>query len=167
MNTVKSEPRHQRELLLKLSFEHGAAELAGDVERIMRTLCSHPKYELFPINYRMEGQTAVREFYRRILAGNIPGAGDMRVGKAAGNLGDLDSPVDVIWTGSDSLVTRDDVFLKGADGRERSLRFLSIFTLNGRLLEGEIIFTSAAGAEHMRNMLGPDFVDIAGVSVIE
>ena len=91
----------------------------------------------------------------------------MRIGKAAGNLGDLDSPVDVLWTGTDSLVTRDDVFLKDADGRERSLRFLSIFTLSGRLLEGEIIFTSAAGADHMRSMLGPDFVDVAGVSVVE
>jgi hypothetical protein len=164
---MKSELRHQSELLLKLSFEHGAAELAGDVERIMNTLCSQPKYELFPINYRMEGQTAVREFYRRILASNTPGTGNMRVGKAAGNLGDLDSPVDVLWTGTDSLVTRDDVFLKGPDGRERSLRFLSIFTLNGRLLEGEIIFTSAAGAEYMKAMLGPDFVDVDGVSVIE
>jgi hypothetical protein len=41
------------------------------------------------------------------------------------------------------MVTRDDLFLAGADnGREYSLRFLSIFPLKGYLLEGEIIFTS-------------------------
>lgn len=164
---MTSEPRHKRELLLKLSFEHGAAERAGDVERIMATLCGNPKYELFPINYRMEGQTAVREFYRRMLATQLPGAGSMRIGKASGNLGDLDSPVDVLWTGTNSMVTRDDVFLTGGDGRERSLRFLSIFTLEGHLLEGEIIFTSAAGAKHMKETLGPDFINVSGVSVIE
>jgi hypothetical protein len=164
---MASVPRHKRELLLKLSFEHGAAETAGDVDRIMATLCSNPKYEIFPLNYRMEGRGAITEFYRRVLGKNIPGVGNMRIGKASGNLGDLDSPVDVLWMGTDSLVTRDDVFLTGEDGRERSLRFLSIFTLEGHLLEGEIIFTSAAGARHMNNMLGPDFIQVTGVSLIE
>src|SRR5882762_2947357 len=109
-------PRHKRELLLKLSFEHGAAETAGDVERVMATLCENPSYELFPINLRMEGQSAVREFYRRMLSSHIPGVGGMRVGEASGNLGDLSSPIDVLWVGTDSLVTRDDVFLTASDG---------------------------------------------------
>jgi len=164
---MSPEPRHKQELLLKLFFEHGAAELAGDVDRVIATLCDHPKYELFPLNYRIEGVGAVREFYNRTLRFKVPGAPGLRINPASGNLGNLNTPTDVLWTGPESMVTSDDLTMTSADGREYSFRFLSVFTLSGYLLAGETIFMSAAAAKHVGTAVGPDFVKVPGVTVID
>ncbi|WP_336965245.1 nuclear transport factor 2 family protein [Sphingobium aquiterrae] len=159
--------RHREQILLRLFFEHGAAERAGDVDAVMATLCDDPYYELFPLNYRMQGLEAVREFYVRMLGASAPGSATFRITDTSGNLGDLDAPCDVIWIGTDSMVTRDDLCMTGADGRERQLRYLSIFTLKGMKLEGERIYMSAGAAEYILATLGEDFVHIPGVSIID
>lgn len=159
--------RHGEQILLKLFFEHGAAERAGSVDAVMDTLCANPIYEFFPINYRIEGREAVREFYRRMLSADAPGSATFRITDTSGNLGDLKSPCDVLWIGNDSMVSRDDLIMSDENGRERNLRYLSIFTLDGDLLEGERIYMSGGAAEHMLKILGSDFVDIPGVSIID
>ncbi|MGV3770354.1 MAG: nuclear transport factor 2 family protein [Sphingobium phenoxybenzoativorans] len=159
--------RHREQILLRLFFEHGAAERAGDVDAVMATLCDDPYYEFFPLNYRVEGTAAVREFYERMLGADAPGSQTFRITDTSGNLGDLNSPCDVIWIGNDSMVTRDDLLMTDADGRERSLRYLSIFTLKGMKLEGERIYMSQGAADYIRESLGEDFVSLPGVSIID
>ena len=155
--------RHRRELLLKLFFAHGAAELANDVDGVMATLCDNPIYEYFPSGLRIEGRDAVREFYSRCLPATI---GHIRIGKNSGNLGDLDTPDDVLWMGPNSMITRDDIFCTGEDGIERDIRSMAIFTLEGKRLLGETIFTTAEGGRRMLELLGADFVNMLGVSSI-
>lgn len=159
--------RHREQILLRLFFEHGAAERASDVEAVMATLCDDPYYELFPLNYRMEGLAAVREFYVRMLGADRPGSSTFRITDISGNLGDLNSPCDVIWMGNDSMVSRDDLFMTDDEGRERAMRYLSIFTLKGMKLEGERIYMSAGGADYIRKILGDDFIQVPGVSIID
>jgi hypothetical protein len=155
--------RHSRELLLKLFFAHGAAELACDVEGVMNTLCDNPVYEYFPCGLRVEGRDAVREFYSRVLPRTI---GSIRIGRNSGNHGDLDTPDDVLWMGPHSMVTRDDLFVTGNDGVERDIRSIAIFTLAGKRLLGESIYTTAEGGRRMMEMLGEDFLKLPGVSLI-
>lgn len=165
--TVEAPLRHREQILLRLFFEHGAAEREGDVEAVMETLCDDPYYELFPLNYRMQGLQAAREFYVRMLGANAPGSASFRITDTSGNLGDMNSPCDVLWIGNDSMVTRDDLTMVDADGRERALRYLSIFTLKGMKLEGERIYMSAGAADYIRETLGEDFLQLPGVSIID
>ena len=154
--------RHTRELLLKLFFAHAAAEKTLNVDGIMATLCEDPVYEIFPAGLRLQGKPAVREFYEKILP-----AFTVEVPPASGFFGKLsDSPVEILWIGEESIVSRDDFMLVGKDGTARDFRHLTVVSLSGDLLLGEMMFSTAACAEVMLEALGEEFLTRPGVSRI-
>ena len=154
--------RHRKELLTKLFFAHAAAEKAHDIDGILDTLCENPLYEIFPAGLRLQGKPAVRAFYEKVLP-----ALSVNVPSASGIFGDFEnSPVEVLWVGTDSIVSRDDFTHVGEDGVVRDFRHMTLMSLSGDLLLGEMIFTTSTGGEVVLGALGEEFLSLPGVSRI-
>ena len=154
--------RHVKELLSKLFFAHAAAEKAKNIDGIMDTLCEEPVYEIFPAGLRLTGRPVVRAFYEKILP-----AFTVQVPTTSGFFGDfVDSPFEALWIGQDSIVSRDDFTYVDRNGVTRDFRHMTLLTLSGNLLLGEMMFSTSACAEAMIEALGPAFLTQPGVSKI-
>lgn len=162
---TNSQQKHDR--LVKLFREHAAAEAAGDIEAVMATLSRNPLYEFYPLGYRMTDWNTIKEYYRMSLIDNQMLRKRITIQGLSASFGDQNPAEDIYWYGKNSIVTRDDLWAKDDANVNRSMRFYSVFSLDGDLLAGEIMMTTHFGGQLMRPIWERCYATLPGVSIIE
>ncbi|NKY42577.1 hypothetical protein [Nocardia cerradoensis] len=128
---------------------HEMAEFNVDLDATMATLVDNPVYELPALGWRIEGQEAVRETYRRLLHG--------------GDVYNLWADKRVHATSPTSLAREAYVYIDTPDGRVTGQYFVAM-DFAGDKIAGERMYMDTTFAKAMTDILGPDFGDIPGVS---
>lgn len=128
---------------------HEMAEFQVDLDATMATLVDNPVYELPSLGWRIEGRSAVRETYRRLLHGS-----DKRNMWA-------DKRVHAI--SEDSLSREAYVYVDTEDGRVTG-QYFAVIAFEGDKISGERMYMDTTFAKAMAEILGPDFGDVPGVS---
>jgi hypothetical protein len=161
--------QQRQDRLLKLIREHAAAEAAGDIDAVMATVSRKPLYEFYPLGYRMTDWNTIKEYYRMSLIENESlSSGRISVGELSASFGQNESPAeDVFWFGKESIITRDDLWVRDEKNEKRSMRIYAVFSLDGDLLSGEIMMTTQIGGEIMRPVYEKLYATRAGVSIIK
>jgi hypothetical protein len=148
------------ERMMELLAEHEKYEFDNDLDRVMATLVEHPVYELHPQKLRIEGRDAVREFYRRVLPEFVnSGLLKPRDAKPTRNLKSL-------VFGDSYLMSEMHDELKLSDGNTTRVRVMGFADFEDGKILGERLFSDYDLAEWLDSLLGPDFVDVPGVTTI-
>ena len=129
---------------------HETAEFNMDLDGVMDTLVDHPVFEMPAVGIRIEGKEAVREMYRRFLAGgdrmNI--WADRRVHAVSDN----------------ELVREAYVYFDTPEGRVTG-QYCVVMTFEGNKLLGERFFMDSSFAKATSEALG-NLLDLPGVSLL-
>lgn len=143
MTTTKLTLEQMEELLIA----HETAEFNMDLDGVMATLVEHPVFEMPAVGLQIEGYEAVREMYRRFLAGgdrmNI--WADRRVHAVSDN----------------ELVREAYVYFDTPEGRVTG-QYCVVLTFEGDKLLGEKFYMDVTFAKAMSEALG-DILDLPGV----
>jgi hypothetical protein len=144
---------------LKLIRRHVEAEVAGDVDGVMATICRDPHFELHPPGFVIQGSGAVREMYRRVL----PLFKFMLPGPDSGTWDETDK---TRFIGPMGVVTRDSGTYVG-DGQNFPFTGLAWFVPDypTGLLKGERIYMNSLLSVVLTKTLREDFLAIDGVSL--
>ena len=128
---------------------HEMAEFNIDLDATMATLVENPVYELPSLGWRIEGQQAVRETYKRMLHG--------------GDVHNLWADKRVHATSATSLTREAYVYIDTEHGRVTGQYFVAM-DFAGDKIAGERMYMDTTFAEAMDNILGPDFGEVPGVT---
>jgi len=132
--------------------QHLEAEVvAGDVDAVMATVASNPVWVFEPLGYTVTGRPAVRESYRRLIAGFFP---SILPGENHGQ-----------WFTQDAMVSEDDIVLQLPGGGQLLAPVTSVLVFDGNLLASERVYLGHGLAPYVRAAFGPDFIDLPGVTV--
>jgi len=158
MAANRSSRAFDAEAFLALIHRHVQAEIAGDVDAVMATICTEPHYEVHPIGFIMKSSEAVRAFYRRALPmfTEIKPDSDSATWES-GNAGK--------FVGARGVVVRD-VGIMIRNGHRTPIKALAMFIPDpaSGLLKGEHIYTNSATAKVFSEKLGADFIHLPGVT---
>jgi hypothetical protein len=140
------------EQMEELYNAHAAVEFVGDLEGTMATVVADPHYEWPTLGWRIDGQDAVREMYRRILpaAKERNMTGETRLQAFA----------------TDALVAELYVSFDSAAGERLTSQSMVVMMFDGGLIGGERTYTDASFGRVIRGYLGDDFGEVPGVSRI-
>lgn len=128
---------------------HEMAEFTVDLDATMATLVDNPLYELPTLGWRIEGQHAVRETYKRLLEG--------------GEVQNLWADKRVHATSPSSLSREAYVYIDTPEGRVTG-QYCVVLDFEGDKIAGERMYMDTTFAKAMESILGPDFGDIPGVT---
>lgn len=140
--------------ILAIAREHEQAELALDMERIMATLVKNPTYFWYPQSLRIEGETAVREMYKR-MAPIILSQGEH-----------MASQVNKFFAvGEDQLTAETEFECAMVDGSLDRVRIGSFIPFDDGLMTGETLYTCDKFAALMNAyVFDDDFRRLPGVA---
>jgi hypothetical protein len=138
--------------LQALVQQHLEAEVvARDIDAVMASVASNPVWVFEPNGYIVTGHAAVRESYRRLIAGFFP---SILPGENHGQ-----------WFSQDGMVSEDDIVLQLPGGGQLVARVTSVLVFDGDLLASERVYLGHGLAPYVRAALGPDFGQLPGVTV--
>lgn len=144
--------RYEMEGLL---LEHEKAELELDLDATMATLCPDPHFEIVFLDLQVGGWDAVKEMYRRML-------------KGGGEARNLQAVARIIADDTNALVREARISWDTDDGN----RVTGLYSVTiaydpetGKIL-GERMYGDPNYSAMMAKVLGEDFADIPGVTVI-
>ena len=149
------------ERMMELLTEHEHCELMGDLDGVMATLVKNPVFELHPQKLRIAGYEAVREMYGNLLPGFDEQFAESREAEQQSTLRSS------ITAFADSLlVTEVQDEMKLPDGNTTRMRMLVVvYYQDGKIL-GQRLFCDNDFAGLINSALGPDFVNLPGVTTI-
>ncbi|QLJ04029.1 hypothetical protein HZZ00_25560 [Streptomyces sp. NEAU-sy36] len=133
----------------ELLAEHEMAEFEMDIDRTMATLVENPVYELPTLGWYIEGQTAVRAAYERLLV--------------AGEKMNLWADKRVHAVNETTLCREAYVYFDTPEGR-RTGRYMTVIVFEGNRILGERMYMDDAYTKAMEGVLGDDFAAVPGVS---
>lgn len=136
----------------ELLAAHEMAEFNINLDATVATLVENPVYELPSLGWRIEGQEAVRETYKRLLHG--------------GDVHNLWADKRVHATSATSLAREAYVYIDTPEGRVTGQYFVAM-DFAGDTIAGERMYMDAAFVKAANDILGPDFGDIPGVTRLE
>lgn len=143
--------RKQMEAIL---LTHEIAELEADIEGTLATLVDNPHYELAMLGLAVDGMDAVRELYKRIL----PATGYQNMAAKAR----------VHALAKNTLVREAVMSFTNKNGeRVTGLYMVAMeFEPETGLISGERMYADPNFGGAMEDLIGKDFVNLPGVSVI-
>jgi hypothetical protein len=142
---------------IALVRRHMDAEVAQDIDAVMRTLVDIPYYEIHPLGLRIQGKSAVREMYKRLLPGSFDHIVESRA--MTFNTGDPKN----LWSGPDGVVIRESCMVQLPDGERFEISEMAIFSLEGESIRGEQFYCNGPLARLFKIALGEEFKDLPGV----
>ena len=145
-------PQLTPEYMTEAFDRHSDAEMSCQLDATMDTVAPEPVYELWPRGLRIAGRDAVADFYRRQMDAFIPRiVGGERHSAAFGER---------------VVVFEDSVEISREDGPPLKLRITSVVEYDeaSGLLQGERLYLDDAFAAIFDDVLGPDFLDVPGVT---
>lgn len=137
-----------RDVLETYVQEHFEAEVALDLDRTMASMADEPYWECVPLNFRANGRDAVREFYRRLMAGFFP------------RIRDFADMTTVL--ADDTAVLEHRIELELPDGSVRATYLVAIVQVNEQGVVSERGYFDENLADVFRVALG-DFAAFPGV----
>lgn len=145
--------------LIDMVNAHVRAEVDGDMDAVLATLCPEPHYECHPLGMTMTDISTIAEFYRR--CGSM--FAKIKIVGESGTFGDGNAGK---YFGTNGIVTWDHGTLTGSDGGEIVIKCLALFELDAAsgLLKGEKMFFNDGAAGLFTELLGDDFRALPGVS---
>jgi hypothetical protein len=135
---------------------HGMAEIELDLAATMATVVPDPHYELPALDLAIDGWDAVQEMYRRLLLGNrhrnLQPAGNPRIVAAARN----------------ALINEARASFDDAQAQRVTGQYMVVVDFDPVLKQviGERMYTDTVFTAMWAENLGPDFIDVPGVSRI-
>lgn len=143
--------------MLEIAQEHERLELLFEFERLMDTLVDRPVYYWFPRGVRIEGRSAVLEMYRR-LQPMIAALGEsIDAGTRA---------MDYFAVGADQIAAEVQFDYRLSTGVKRRVRIAAFVPFEGGRMVGETQYVDRYLAEEIDRLLGDDFADLPGVSLL-
>lgn len=152
---MATEPRDLTETEMgTILLAHGTAEMQFDVEATMSSVVPEPHYEIAALGLAIDGREAVREMYRRLLAGN--------------RNRNIQAAPRAHAAGQNTLLQEAHVTFDDAGGRRVSGLYVVVVQFDparGQII-GERMYTDPHFTQMWRENLGEDFIDVPGVSVM-
>lgn len=132
---------------------HEEAEFNLDIDGTMATLVEVPVFELPPLNLHIEGYDAVKELYTRMLHGGTVRNfwADKRTHAVADN----------------SLIREAWIYYDNDEGVRCTGSYNTVMEFEGNKILGERMFMDAGYAKALSTVLGPDILDVPGISPLD
>lgn len=138
------------ELIEQLLEAHIAAEIADDLQATLGSMCTEPRWECPPLNFRVTGVPAVREFYRRILKNYVPRIKGLE--ELSRSFGAGQGVIEHIFT------------MEMPDGTMRKGHHIALAVIENGQMACERVYFDGIVEEVFRWALGEDFFALPGVT---
>ncbi len=143
--------------MLETAQEHERLELLFQYEQVLGTLVENPVYFWFPRGWKIEGRPAVLEMYRRLTPMIEALADSIREGTRT---------MDYFAVGEDQLAAEVQFEYPVSPGEKHRVRIAAFVPFRDALMIGETQYVDRILAAEIDRMLGADFGDLPGVSLI-
>lgn len=143
--------------MLGVAQEHERLELRLDYDELMDTLVENPVYYWFPRGIRIEGRAAVREMYDRLKPMIVALDEATRAGTRS---------MDFFALGENQLAAEVQFDFPLSTGATKRVRIAAFVPFEGDLMIGETQYVDHELAREIDKLLGDDFFDMPGVSLV-
>lgn len=135
-------------------WRHVEPELAQDLGGTLATVADDPVWEFYPLGVRVSGRDAIRELYTRLIP-------------AFGVLKGEDQPRPACFSDT-TMIVEQTLSAPGSDGSTQYMPVIVAMEIAGDgRMKSERVYCSQQLADWFQdNVLGPDFLDLPGVSRI-